>query len=57
MLLQEHLKASRNCFERFYNVLEASEIFLEYFRSIYKVLGEFNEHTESAELLWIHLET
>jgi len=53
-LFQEHLKASRNCFESFWSfhiVLEASEIFLDYFRNIWKFFGQFKEHIEDSELL------
>jgi len=32
----------------FLSVLEASEIYLDYFRSIQKVLGQFNEHIEGS---------
>jgi len=53
-LVEEHLESSRHYFESFSSflwVLEASQIFPDNFRSIYKVLDQFKQHIEGSGLL------
>jgi len=52
MLFQQYLEASRPRSESFWNLhsILASEIFLYYFRSIWKVLGQHKKHIEGSGL-------